>query len=88
MAKNKHVVPKNGKWAVQTEGTSRASSVYDTKREAIDSARTAARSGNIRILVHGKNGQILRSAAAPSTLNEDKLREAIRRQSSKPGRIK
>jgi hypothetical protein len=33
---------------IRFQSPSRAVSVYDTKREAVDSARTAARSGNIR----------------------------------------
>lgn len=53
-----HVVPHDGGWAVRGEGNSRATSVHDTQREAIDTAREIARNQNGELLIHGRNGQI------------------------------
>ena len=60
MAKNQHVVPRNGgeQWAVQGEGNSRASSLHNTQREAIAAAREIARNQQSELLIHGQNGQI------------------------------
>lgn len=57
-SKNQHVVPHKGGWAVRGEGNSRASSVHDTQRSAIDKARSIARNQGSELLIHGENGRI------------------------------
>lgn len=56
--KNQHVVPHAGGWAVRGAGNSRATSVYDTQRDAIDAARGIAQNQHSELLIHGRNGQI------------------------------
>ncbi len=53
-----HVVPHNGSWAVRGEGNSRATSVHDTQREAVNVAREIARNQGGELLIHGRDGQI------------------------------
>lgn len=53
-----HVVPHEGGWAVRGEGNTRATSVHNTQREAIDAAREIARNQGGELLIHGRNGQI------------------------------
>jgi len=53
-----HVVPHSDGWAVRGEGNSRATSVHDTQREAIDAGREIARNQGGELLIHGRNGQI------------------------------
>ena len=53
-----HVVPHDDGWAVRGEGNSRATSVHDTQREAIDVGREIARNQGGELLIHGRNGQI------------------------------
>lgn len=57
-ARNQHVVPRSGGWAVQPAGGQRASSVHDTQREAIDRGRDVARNQNTELLIHGRDGRI------------------------------
>lgn len=56
--KNQHVVPRNGQWAVVTEGNSRASGTFNTQREAIDKARDTARKQGSELVIHGRDGKI------------------------------
>ena len=56
--KNQHVVPHAGGWAVRGAGNSRATSVHDTQRGAIDAARGIAQNQHSELLIHGRNGQI------------------------------
>ena len=53
-----HVVPHPSGWAVRGEGNSRATSVHDTQREAINVAREIARNQGGELLIHGRDGQI------------------------------
>lgn len=53
-----HVVPHDGKWAVRAEGAERATSVHDTKQEAIDVARQTARNQHTELFIHGRDGKI------------------------------
>lgn len=55
---NQHVVTHPEGWAVRGEGNSRATSVHDTQREAIDVAREIARNQGGETIIHGRNGQI------------------------------
>jgi hypothetical protein len=56
--RNQHVVPHAGGWAVRGAGNSRATSVHDTQRDAIDAARGIAQNQHSELLIHGRNGQI------------------------------
>jgi hypothetical protein len=56
--KNQHVVPHADGWAVRGAGNSRATSVHETQRQAMDAARDIARNQQSELLVHGRNGQI------------------------------
>lgn len=58
MAKNQHVVPHCGKWAVKRDGSDRPSRVVGTQQEAIDVARQFARNQGVDVVIHGRNGQI------------------------------
>jgi hypothetical protein len=78
VSKNQHVIPHQGKWAVKREGSSRVTSVHDSKQEAIDAARKIARNQSGRLYVHGRNGQILLGAEASSSIRDDKIRAVVR----------
>jgi len=56
--KGLHVVPSDGRWSVRRAGASRASKVYSTQKEAIDSARSRARSEGGELYIHGRDGRI------------------------------
>jgi hypothetical protein len=56
--KTLHVVPRAGRWVVRNEGSSRASSVHDTQREAVDAARNLARKEAVSLVVHGRDGRV------------------------------
>lgn len=58
MRKNYHVLPKDGKWAVKSEGSKRASEVVETQREAIEIAKIHARRNHSELVIHGRNGRI------------------------------
>ena len=58
MAKNQHVVPHDGGWAVKGEGNSRATSVHRTQAGAIEQAREIAHHQRSELFIHGRNGQI------------------------------
>ncbi|HAT4986190.1 TPA: DUF2188 domain-containing protein [Serratia marcescens] len=42
-AKNQHVIPHKGQWAVSGEGNQRVTSVHPTQQQAIDAGRGIAR---------------------------------------------
>jgi poly(hydroxyalkanoate) granule-associated protein len=54
-----HVVPREEGWAITKEGAARATSLHDTKNEAVDAARELAREQVPSMLViHKKDGTI------------------------------
>ena len=57
-AKPVHVVPRGERWAVEREGSERASSVHDTQAEAERIGRPLARAEHTEFFLHGRNGQI------------------------------
>jgi hypothetical protein len=57
-AKNLHVVPRNEGWIIRKEGASKASSVHETQREAVEAAREIARNQNSELIIHGRDGRI------------------------------
>ena len=53
-----HVLPSDNGWRVETEGSSRARSTYQTQAEARQAARELARRNKVELLVHARNGRI------------------------------
>jgi hypothetical protein len=56
--KNVNVVPHGGKWAVKTDGSKRADSVFDTQKQAINRGRGLAQRNESEFRIHGKDGRI------------------------------
>ena len=48
----------DGRWAVQKDGTQRASAVTDRKVDAVDSARDQARREGAELVIKNQKGQI------------------------------
>lgn len=57
-SKNMHVVPHDGRWVVRIEGKSRATSIHDTKRDAINEARKIAQNERSELVIHQLDGRI------------------------------
>jgi hypothetical protein len=54
-----HVVPSNDRWEVRGEGAQRASSVHETKRQAVAAARELARGKEpSKLVVHRLDGTV------------------------------
>jgi hypothetical protein len=58
MARNQHVTPRGGKWQVKGAGSSRATIITSTQREAIQVAKTIAKNQGSELFIHNKHGQI------------------------------
>jgi hypothetical protein len=50
----------DGRWAVQADGTKRASRVFDRKQDAVDRARQQARREQAELVVKDQQGRIQR----------------------------
>ena len=61
--KTHHVVPNSSGdgWAVKRGGASRASKLFDTKKEAEQAGREISRNQKTEFVIHGKDGKIQRS---------------------------
>ena len=61
--KTHHVVPNSSGdgWAVKRGGASRASKLFDTKKEAEQTGREISRNQKTEFVIHGKDGKIQRS---------------------------
>lgn len=81
--RNQHVVPHEGKWAVQSEGSKKVTSVFDTKSKAIDAAREIASREGADYFVQGNTGQTFFRSKVPSRINEEVIRSAVRELSGK-----
>jgi hypothetical protein len=55
---NLHVVPRIDGWAVRMEGRSTATSVHNSQREAIETARKIAKDASTQLVIHGRDGRI------------------------------
>lgn len=77
-AKTQHVIPYRGKWAVKSERARTVHQVFDRKRDAIDAAHDIARAKGGDVLVHGKNGQPFFESVMKSTIDEQRIRAALR----------
>lgn len=58
MARNRHVVPHNGGWAVRIAGSDRVASTHVTQQTAISQARVGAQRDKVEVVIHRPNGQI------------------------------
>nr|WP_321499993.1 DUF2188 domain-containing protein [uncultured Dethiosulfovibrio sp.] len=58
MAKQHHVVPQDGGWAVRTDHAERASKVTHTKAEATAFARQVSQNQGTELVIHNKDGRI------------------------------
>lgn len=56
--KDVHVVPHKDGWATKKEGASRAGTVTDTQKEAIQRAQQQAKRENVEVVIHRKDGKI------------------------------
>ena len=75
MPKTVHVIHNDDGWMVKREGR-KADGVYDTKREAVASARDIARNASGQLVIHGVDGRIqqhgwavTRCRLVPSSIN-------------------
>ena len=57
-SKGQHVIPNGDKWSVRKAGSSRASAVFNTQKEAIERARDIAQNQQTELYIHGKDGRI------------------------------
>lgn len=48
----------DGKWQVKREGGDRASTVTDTKQDAINQGREISRNQGTELIIHNKDGKI------------------------------
>ena len=48
----------NGRWAVQRDGTSRASKVFDRKTDAVSRARTQAKRNGAELVVRDQQSKV------------------------------
>ena len=59
MKKNIHVSKnRDGKWKAQTENTVRAAGIFETQKEAIKFATDIAKSRQVELFIHGRDGKI------------------------------
>lgn len=58
MGKDVHIVPKDGRWAVETENSERAVKITDTQKEAIERGKQIAQNNQSELIIHGKDGKI------------------------------
>ena len=56
--KDIHVVPHANGWATKREGADRASRIFDTQKEAQNSARESATRERSEVVTHGRDGKI------------------------------
>lgn len=56
--KGVHVSPRDGRWAVEREGSQRASSLHDTQAEAEAGGRATARREQVEFYLHGRDRRI------------------------------
>ena len=56
--KDVHVVPRGNGWAVEKNGSTRASKVTETQREAISAGKKIAEREKSELVIHGENGRI------------------------------
>jgi len=55
---NQHIVPHENGWAVKSEGSEKATQVFNTQKEAIERGRGIAINQKSELLIHNREGQI------------------------------
>jgi Uncharacterized protein conserved in bacteria (DUF2188) len=60
MAKNEkfHVVPRNDKWVIRKEGSTKATSIHKNQRDAVKVGKEIARNNSSELVIHGRDGRI------------------------------
>jgi hypothetical protein len=58
MAKDKHVISRNGGWAVRTAGALKAARIFDTKAKAVSYAKDFAKRARSTLYVHRRDGMV------------------------------
>lgn len=58
MGKNQWVTTRGDKWAVKGEGNSKATSLHNTQKEAIDAAKSIAINQKSELIIQNKQSQI------------------------------
>jgi uncharacterized protein YdaT len=56
--RNQHIVPRDGQWAIQGEGATRASGIFDRKQDAINHGRHISQNQGTELVIHGRDGKI------------------------------
>ncbi len=56
--RSQHVMPKGSKWSVRRTGSSRASGIFGTQKEAVEKAKELARAEGGDVYIHGRDGRI------------------------------
>ena len=57
-SKNIHVVLHSEGWVVRSEGSTRVDSHHETRREAVEAARTRAESDAATLVIHRRDGRV------------------------------
>jgi len=55
---NHHVLHREGEWVVKKAGSTRASQVFSTQKEAINYGSSVAKNSGTALFVHGVDGKI------------------------------
>jgi hypothetical protein len=80
MKKRYHVVPSShGQWAIKRGDTDRSSKTFDKKSDAVDAARTVAKSSGGELVVHGRDGRIRSADTYPAGYGSLKGQYKIRK---------
>lgn len=53
-----HVVPHSEGWAIRKSGSTRASGVFSTQKEATKTAKSSAKKAKTELFIHAKSGRI------------------------------
>ena len=53
-----HVIPHNDSWVIKSESNKKVTSVHDTQRDAIDTARKLAQGAKGELVIHARDGRI------------------------------
>ena len=56
--KNQYVSPHPDGWQVKAENATKATKVFDTKKEAVDKAKEIAKNQQSELTIQGKDGKI------------------------------
>ena len=74
-----HVIPQKGRWSVQVEGAERAHKILDSKKGAIDYAKSATAGRFTRdLIVHNKDGKIASMITVETVTNRRKPKDSMR----------